>query len=368
VNILLVSETFNLDGITRHLRDLSEGLVREGHTVFIAATPSMETKKLAAEVRFIPLSLCAGQSYRKRFRGIIPSLNTLVRTIKKERIDIVHTHKRYADYLGRIAVRATHCKHISTCHNEFTGYRLFSVFGDVTIAPSEEIAAMLKNTFGVAEERIRIVAHGMKPLAKHSLEAQNKYRSEIGVPQDAQVILSVGHLNPQKNRATLIEALHFLKHQGKLKHAVCLIVGEGEEHGKIQRLIRKYDLQPEVRIMPADSDIAQLNNIANFAVLSSVHEAMPQVILEAASIGKAHVATSVGFIPSFIGANEAGICVPPQNPEKLAEGISFLLANPDAAARMGETARERFTRFHDYDSFIRNTLRIYTDVLSPEPV
>jgi glycosyltransferase involved in cell wall biosynthesis len=364
MNILLVAEDFLLDGVTRHIVDLANGLDEAGHNVFVAATPSSQRERLNPGVTFVPLFLCYPQSYKKYYLGIYKSIKILVRTIKEENIGIIHTHKRYADMIGRIAARITGVKHVSTCHNEFRNYRWLSPFGDITIAPSPEIAQMLMNKFDLDKESIKIVFYGIKPFKIYNVELIKQYKKSLNIKNGIKVILSVGHMNKQKDRPTLIEAIHILHMHGQFDKAACLIVGEGEEYPLVQSLIRQYKLEAHVKLLPALSDIEALNNIAEFCVLSSIHEAAPHVILEAACLGKPHIATSVGFIPSFMGNNEAGICVPSRDPQQLADAIYSLLSNPKKTADLGEKAYERFQQYYTYDKFIRNTLSVYEDVLS----
>jgi glycosyltransferase involved in cell wall biosynthesis len=364
MNILLVAEDFLLDGVTRHIVDLANGLAEAGHIVYVAATASIQTKRLHAAVSFIPLYLCYSESYKKRNTGILRSLKILIKTIRENKIDIIHTHKRYADLFGKIVARITGAKHISTCHNEFTNYRWISPFGDITIAPSPEIAQMLIRYFKKDREHIKIIFYGIKPFRRYDDTLNKQYKKMYGIEDDVKIVLSVGHLNRQKDRSTLIEAIHLLHHHGQFEKAVCLIVGEGEEYPLVQTLIRNYGLEGHVKLLPAASDIQALNNIADFCVLSSLHEALPYVILEAASLGKPFIATSVGFVPSFMNKNEAGICVPPRNPTQLADAIYSLLSNPKKTAELGEKAYERFYQDYTYDSFIKNTIAVYEETLT----
>ncbi len=364
MNILLVSEDFLLDGVTRHIIDIANGLAEEEHNVFVAATHSNQNGRLNSRVKFIPLFLCYPESYRKRYLGIFKSIMILIRTVQKNNIEIIHTHKRYSDVIGRIAARITGVKHISTCHNEFRDYKRSSLFGDITIAPSPEIAQMLINIFNLDRESIKIIFWGIKPLKLISAEIKKQYKKTLNIEKSFKVILSVGHLNRQKDRPTLIEAVHLLHMSERFEKAVCIVVGEGEEYSQVQKMISDYKLESCIKLMSASSDIELLNNIAEFCVLSSVFEAGPYVVLEAASIKKPSIGTAVGLIPSFMGNNEAGICVPTQSPQQLADAIYFLLSNPKKTKDLGEKAYERFVQDYSYDKFIQNILSVYKDTIS----
>ena len=62
-----------------------------------------QKERLNPTVVFVSLSLCYPESYRKKYLGIFNSLQILLRTIKKYEIEIIHTHKRYADMVAGVA-------------------------------------------------------------------------------------------------------------------------------------------------------------------------------------------------------------------------------------------------------------------------
>lgn len=366
MNIVLVVEDFVLSGVTRHVIDLANGLAEQGHTVYVAATPGSQTNRLSAQVTFIPLTLCYPNSFKKNYKGLYSSIRILLRFVQNNNIDILHTHKRYADILGHFVARRSGVIHIATCHNEFRNYKWFSAFGDITIAPCPEIAHMLENDFKLHRGSIQQIFYGIKPLKplddKKIIEIKNSFNIEPG----CKVLLSVGHLNRQKDRPTLIKAIHQLQEKGQFEGAICLIVGEGKERKFIESLIHKYNMNEQVKILPAISDIEELNNIADFCVLSSIHEAAPFVVLEAASLKRAHVATSVGFMPSFMGNDEAGIHVAPESPQLLAAAIHRLLIDTKKRQELGNKAYERFVNYYAYDTFIKNMISVYEKALTQE--
>jgi glycosyltransferase involved in cell wall biosynthesis len=363
MNILLVAEDLVLNGVTRHIIDLANGLAEKGHNVFVAATPSIQKERLNPSVTFIRLSLCYPESYKKKYLGIFKSIKVILSSVRGNNIDIIHTHKRYADVIGRIVARITRVKHISTCHNEFTNYRWLSPFGDITIAPSQDIAQMLINVFGSKSKYVKIIHHGIKPFKTFTMSAREKQRQLLSIGNHIKVILSVGHLNRQKDRPTLVEAIHLLQISGQFEKAICLIVGEGMEYSQVQAMIQNYHLESYIKLLPAVSDVEVLYNMAEFCIISSLYEAGPYVVLEAASLGKPSIGTNVGFIPSFMGDNEAGICVVPRSSQQLADAIYSLLSNPKKTKELGKKAYERFVQDYSYDKFIRNTLAVYKEVL-----
>jgi glycosyltransferase involved in cell wall biosynthesis len=364
MKILLVAEDLMLNGVTRHIIDLANGLAQHGHTVVVAAAPSGEEARLDSRVISIPLSLCWPSSYKKKYRGIPSSLADLLRIVRKYDIQIIHTHKRYADIIGRIVARLSGISHCSTCHNEFYNYKRFSFFGDTTIAPCESIAWMLIERFHRRPESVEILPYGIQELSRCSSDVLSNIRSLCGIHSNDRIILSVGHLNRQKDRPTLLEAVRILRDSGREKNVVFLIVGEGEEELYVRSILQQYQLEGMVKLLPARSNIAALNELSDFCVLSSINETWAYVLLEAASMGKPFVATNVGCIPSFMVENAAGVCVPSKDPVQLAEAVADLLDHPEDVRRKGECARKRFEQYHTYNRFIEHTIAVYYQALS----
>jgi glycosyltransferase involved in cell wall biosynthesis len=362
MNILLVAEDIVLNGVTRHIIDLANGLAQRGNQVIVAATPSGQEQRLDRQVLFVPLSLCYPNSYRKNYAGTFHSIVVLRQLIRQCNIQIIHTHKRYADILGCLIANLMGIQHLSTCHNEFDNYRWMARFGQITVVPTKAFVPMLTKKYFKDPKTIRVIPFGIVPFRKLQQEVIDEQRRRLGIDAETKIILSVGHLNRQKNRLLLLDAFRILKTMRQHDDWMCLIVGEGPEKGNILKTIYAYDLEDNIHLLPATSDVEFLDNLADFCVLTSVKEAIPYVVLEAASIGKPHIATKVGGIPDFIG-DECGICVPDRNPDLFAAKINELLDYPQKVTMLGSAAHLKFVRLHQYDRFIENMVTVYEELI-----
>ncbi len=118
-------------------------------------------------------------------------------------------------------------------------------------------------------------------------------------------------------------------------------------------------------MLDSSTNVVDIFNAAEFCVISSVREGGTLYVnLEAASLEKPHIATSVGGIPEFVIDHKTGLLVPPESPEKLAKAIAFLLNNPNEVKRLGHHALLQYKEHHGYDRFIDETERVYRDVLT----
>ena len=109
----------------------------------------------------------------------------------------------------------------------------------------------------------------------------------------------------------------------------------------LEELVRNEAIQNNVMFLQGTYNVEALFNVADFMVLSSKQEGLPYVLMEAASIGKPHIATDVGGVSEFIIHGETGMLVPPSDPEKLADAIKDLLNNPETVERLGKKATRK---------------------------
>jgi glycosyltransferase involved in cell wall biosynthesis len=108
---------------------------------------------------------------------------------------------------------------------------------------------------------------------------------------------------------------------------------------RCRRLIEELDLAATFEFGGFHSSPAQVYNIGDISVLSSISEGFPYTVLESMSCARPVAATDVG------GVREAlegfGIVVPPRDPEALGEAVTTLLRDHDLRLDLGRRAREQ---------------------------
>jgi glycosyltransferase involved in cell wall biosynthesis len=119
------------------------------------------------------------------------------------------------------------------------------------------------------------------------------------------------------------------------------------------------------QITAAEDKFHLLKNTDLF-VFPSWYEGQPLVILEAMAAGCPVISTKdVGVIDETVIDGVTGILVEKQNPEKLAEAISFLLKNPELLTQMGKAGRKRYEACYTSQCILEKTIQIFKTVLDP---
>jgi glycosyltransferase involved in cell wall biosynthesis len=171
-------------------------------------------------------------------------------------------------------------------------------------------------------------------------------------------LLNVATLSEKKGHRHLLEALAMLEGDERLD-----IVGEGELHDELRRLVAELGLEARVRLLGPrpKREVAQLMRAADLFVLPSLHENLPVVLIEAQASGLPSVATRVGGVPELAGD---GVCelVEPGDPRALAEAIEHALSRREEidAEALARAAAERY----GYEAISSRWTAIYADLVS----
>lgn len=189
------------------------------------------------------------------------------------------------------------------------------------------------------------------------------------------VILCVARMSEDKDHETLLQAFEMAAREHE--RAELWLVGDGPLAAGVARLIARHPFKGRIRAYPGGADPRPFYQQAKVAVLSSRREGLPNVILEAMSMGVAVAATAVGAIPGVVsggvvsgevvtgragpgpgtepGAPDVpgvpgmpatddgpcGLLAPPADPAALARAMLTLLRDDALRERLGRTGRAR---------------------------
>jgi len=162
------------------------------------------------------------------------------------------------------------------------------------------------------------------------------------------VILCLARLAPVKDHETLIRAFELLhpRHPGvRLR-----LVGDGELRDALAARIAASPAGAAMELLPGVDDPRPQYAQASVVALSSANEGMPNVLLEAMSMGLPTVGTDVGGVGEVIRHGRTGFVVPKGDSAALAGALSGLLADAGLRGRMGAEGRRVALAEHSLDS------------------
>ncbi len=285
----------------------------------------------------------------------------LGKIIKENSVKIVHAHSPHAHALGILAVKlAGNCKIVLSRRVDFhikknMLSRMKYLNVDRIIAVSKRVGDILIAD-GLAKERIDIVPDGVDTERFQKVEGDHLI-FELGFHRDKLCIGNISAFTWEKGHRTFLEAARIVADE--FPEAVFLIVGEGPLRREIETLVKKLDLEVNVRLLGFRQDIPEILSILNLFVLSSSWEGLGTSLLDAFASRVPVVATNVGGIPEIVKDKVNGILVPPGNPGALAGAIISLLKNRELASRMGEEGFRLVKEKFSVERMVEETRKIY---------
>jgi glycosyltransferase involved in cell wall biosynthesis len=317
-------------GAERQLVELARGLHQRGHEVTL--------------VTFYPGGVMLGDAERAGLRivsldksgrwDVIPFLLRLIRTLARERADVVHGYLGFANALLVLTkpihrapvvwgVRSSDID-ISRYHRlaRFDAWieQTLSRFPDLILANSHAGKAHAISR-GFPSDKITVIPNGIDLDRFQRDEAGRlKVRAEWGVGEDERLIGRVARMDPQKDYPTFLRAAAiFARKRPETKFAV---VGHDRygSQGELAALAAELDLGDRVIWAGQRTDMAAVHSAFDLCVSSSAFgEGTPNVLAEAMACGTPCVTTDAG--DSAITVGELGIVVPRSDPQALAAGI-----------------------------------------------
>jgi glycosyltransferase involved in cell wall biosynthesis len=204
---------------------------------------------------------------------------------------------------------------------------------------------------GTRSESVLVVHCGVDPEFFHP--------PEVEPGADALRIVCTGTLHEVKGQAHLIEACRLLRSRGV--PFSCELVGEGPDRKSLEEQAHRSGLSDSFRFHGAlsRSEVAEVLRGAHVVVAPSVpsrdgrREGIPVAILEAASCGRAVVASRLSGIPEAIEHDVEGLLVEPGDTSGLADALELLFGDAALRRRLGQAARERVLKSFDLSTNAR---------------
>ncbi|MFH1355269.1 MAG: glycosyltransferase family 4 protein [Candidatus Omnitrophota bacterium] len=364
MNILFLSNHLNVGGITSYLLTLSNGLIKRGHNLYVASSAGELLPKFTKSgVNFIRIPIRTKNEISPK---IIASACKLKSVIRREKIDLVHSHSRTTQVLGVLLHKFCALPHISTCHGFFKvrfSRRLFPCWGQKVIAISESVRNHLIVDFKVSERDIIVIHNGidLERFSGAGIQERAEKKREFGLG-DGPVVGIVARLADIKGHLYLIRAMKQVLE--RLPDVQLLIVGEGRMHKKLIDLNKALGIEDSVKFIPRLSDTRDAFSVIDIFAMPSLKEGLGLSIMEAMASGLPVVACAVGGITSLINNQVNGLLVEPANVDQLAKALLELLTDSPRAKSLGLAASDFVRKNFSQEKMAELTERVYTKCLN----
>jgi glycosyltransferase involved in cell wall biosynthesis len=293
----------------------------------------------------------------------------LVRHVREEGFDILHTHLVRSTLLGGLAGRLCDVPVVSTIHNTKHNRKLSKILrwaeGRMLRTGVDRVIAVGWQTAEVHAERLHPRSIDVIPNAVPRFEdacrgERESIRRTLGASDHETVLVSVGRLHPQKGYTDLIEAFRrLLDRCGNLR---LWIVGCGTLETELRRAVADPALEGRVQLLGLREDVPRVLAASDLYVSSARWEGLPVSILEAMSAGLPVVATRVGDVPRIVD-DRNGWLVPAGEPAALAACLEEALSDPERLEARGREGERRSLDEFGLETWADRILDLYDQVI-----
>lgn len=313
--------------------------------------------------------------------GDVRAFFELLRTLRRERFDVVHTHNPKPGLLGRLAAWLARTPVVvNTVHGFYTtedrrslGARLYMLAERVAarcshfeLYQSGEDLRRARSMRIVADARSAHLGNGTD-LLRFDRQAVDesvvaRLRAEWNIPDDAIVVGMVGRLVREKGWQDFFEAARIVR--ASRPDVVFVGIGPADEAKRdalpdhvLEAAARDVRLCGETLVMP------EALSLLDVFVLSSYREGVPRSAVEAAAMGLPLVLTDIRGCREVVEDGRNGLLVAVRSPEQLAEAIGRLVDDPELRTAFGTESRTLATTRFDERRVAALTLRVYDALL-----
>ena len=269
----------------------------------------------------------------------------LIKIIRRERPDVVHTHLDVIKYAVLAAKLAGVKKCVHTVHSladreaEGRVQKIINGFyfcrgWSLPVALTPEVRNSVAEFYGIPLRRVPVIYNGID-LSR----CVPKTTYETG---ETVTILHVGRFDVPKNHPGLLEAFRLLLET----HPECRLrlVGDGDLRPDMEKLAQEKGVADFVEFCGMQSNVYPYLHDADIFTLPSIYEGNPMTIIEAMGTGLPIVASRVGGIPDMISDGESGLLVEPE-PQSICAGLTRLVGDAALRQRLGLAARKQSQTF-----------------------
>lgn len=290
-------------------------------------------------------------------RSDVLALRELVRILKREQFDLVHTHTPKGGILGRVAARIARTPHVVNTVHGLYATREDPWTRKLPVLALEWGAARLSalELYQSGEDlawsrRLGVARAGRSVLLGNGTDLQHfdatlvgpdrlaRLRREFGVPDDALVVGTVGRLVREKGYTELSLAAREVRKA--VPNAFFLAVGPGDLVER-DRFAAASASSRDLFFTGMRTDVRDLLALMDVFVLATWREGMPRSAIEASAMGRAMVLTDIRGCREVARDGVEAILVPRQDARALTHAITRLLRDDLLRASLGSAARTR---------------------------
>lgn len=305
-----------------------------------------------------------------RGRWDVLAMRRLVRLLRAERMDLLHTHLFHADLIGRPAAqlanvpRLVHTVHVVERRFrpwQFACARLAAGWCDRIVCVSQSVRRFHKLRSGLPRSHYTVIPNGIDADAyAPDPRLRTEFRRQHEISPDDVLLAFVGRLDRQKGIDTLLAAISHLGARGRPVSVV--IAGDGPKRFTVENFIAHGEGGRRTRWLGFVADVQPVLSAADIFLMPSRWEGFGLAAAEAMAANLPVIATDIPPLRELIDHERTGLLVQPADVVALTDAIERLLEDRELRSRLGAAAGKQARGAFGIDANVRAHELLYEEV------
>lgn len=308
--------------------------------------------------------------------NILVAPNQVLEVIRNGQYDLVQTATPVAGFITRVTLSRIHCDNRPIVIHTVFGFhfypggnaiknlifssleRIAGKFTDYLVVSTFEDGEAVRRLQIVPDDRLHHIPSGIgvdldryNPKSVADSEVSQIYQ-ELRICSNTPLFLYVAEFIPRKRPQDVIRAFHRLG----CTNAHLAMLGEGRWLSRMKDLARSLQIDDRIHFLGFRRDLPCLLKAATATVSASDREGIPLNLISSICMETPIVATNIRGTRELLEMG-AGISVNVANPDSLAQGMKWVIDNPNEAKMMGIKGRKKMIVFDQ-----REIIRLYEDL------
>ena len=333
----------------------------------------MNEGRLASELRASGVDTLVIPEDKLGLPGII---SQAVRHIAQFKPRVLHSHRYKENLVARIAawrcgvpvlVRTQHglpepfagLRHGKQMLTQFLDRLIARYATSGIISVSQEMQSHLGRS--IPGRRIFTIPNGLDCRRVHSKLSRVEAKARLGFAGQEPVLGTAARVEPIKRLDLFIRAAALVL--AREPRARFLVVGDGSDLPRLRELARNIGCAGRFTFLGHRDDIHDILRALDVFVMSSDHEGLPMVLLEALYLGTPVVARAVGGISEVLDRGACGLLVDSADPAALSAACLQVLCDSGLRERLQQQGPARVAAAYDVQQTASRVAELYRELL-----
>jgi glycosyltransferase involved in cell wall biosynthesis len=376
VRVLFVTNSLDVGGIEINLVRLTRALTQRGHHVHVAAAPGALSADIAAAgATLTELRMSARQPHQ-----LARDVRRLADLVREARPDVVHVFSAASaaavqlsrPLWGRTAPSPPVVASVMGLHaapgEADLAVRLrvlLTALGSVRlVVMAPAIDAVVRSVRVRRSKLVHQSVVGVELPEGEVPDDRTRLRRELGIPDDAAIVTTIGRLEPRKSHHLFVRAAAEVLRRTDLDVRF-LVAGDGAEDQRLRDEMERLSVQEQVRLLGHRPDVYPLLRATDVCVRPGIVEGFIGItVLEAQALGVPVVSFDTEDVRLAVQHERTGLLVPAGDVSALADAVLRLVEDPTHAATLGRAGRDHVRRTYGMPAVVDALEQLYAGVVA----